>query len=149
MKLAFLLVTITLSYLYSLLSANAQSSSRFAITRSVIAGGGSTPSTSARFQLSSTIAQPLAAVPSSPRFSIQGGFWIRPEPILFAPRAVNGKFLVSIQTELGGNYTVSYANSLSNPNWQTLTNFTGNGAAMTVTNFSPGVAQRYFRLTQH
>jgi hypothetical protein len=138
-------------FLLSLLVAStafAQSSARFAITRSVVAGGGTTFSSSTRFQLGSTIAQPLAAVPSSARFSIQGGFWIRPAPVFFAPTAVNGNFLVSIQSELGGTYTVSYANSLSSPSWQTLTNITGNGSVITVTNFAPGVAQRFYRLIQ-
>lgn len=130
------------------LSSQAQSSSRFDITRGVIAGGGTTFSTSARFQLGSTIAQPVAAVPSSARFSIQGGFWIQPAPIFFAPAAGNGNFLVSIQSELGESYTVSYANSLSSPSWQTLTNITGNGSVITVTNFAPGVAQRFYRLIQ-
>ena len=126
----------------------AQSSARFTITRSVVSGGGATFSSSARFQLASTVAQPLAAVPSSARFSIQGGFWIQPAPIFFAPAAVNGNFVVSIQTELGGSYAVSYANSLSNPSWQTLTNLTGNGGIMTVTNSANGVASRFFRLIQ-
>lgn len=134
--------------LFSALPLTAQSSSRFAVARGVIAGGGATVSSSARFQLASTVAQPVAAVPSSARFSIQGGFWIRPSPIFFAPKAVNGNFLVSIQTELSGNYTVSYASSLSNPNWQTLTNLTGNGAIMTVTNSASGVTLRFFRLMQ-
>ncbi|HEY3762307.1 MAG TPA: hypothetical protein VGN23_11230 [Verrucomicrobiae bacterium] len=129
-------------------SAFAQSSARFTIARGVIAGGGTTFSSSARFQLGNTVAQPLAAIPSSVRFSIQGGFWIRPAPIFFAPTAVNGNFLVSIQTELGGNYTVSYANSLTSPSWQTLTNFTGNGGIMTVTNSAPGVASRFYWLVQ-
>jgi hypothetical protein len=129
-------------------SVFSQSSSRFTITRGVIAGGGTTFSSSARFQLGSTVAQPLAAVPSSARFSIQGGFWIRPAPIFFAPTAVNGNFVVSIQTELGGDYTVSYASSLTSPSWQTLTNLTGNGGIMTVTNFAPGVAQRFYRLIE-
>ena len=129
-------------------TAFAQSSARFSITRSVIAGGGTTFSSSARFQLGSTIAQPLAAVPSSARFSIQGGFWIRPAPVFFAPTAVNGNFMVSIQSELGGSYTVSYANSLSSPSWQTMTNITGNGSVITVTNSAPGVAQRFYRLIQ-
>jgi hypothetical protein len=117
-----------ISFLLLLISSTAfpQSSARFTITRSVIAGGGTTFSSSARFQLGSTIAQPLAAVPSSARFSIQGGFWIRPAPIFFAPTAVNGSFMVSIQSEPGENYIVSYANSLSSPSWQTLTNITGN-----------------------
>jgi hypothetical protein len=129
-------------------TAFAQSSARFAITRSVMADGGTTFSSSARFQLGSTIAQPLAAVPSSARFSIQGGFWIRPAPIFFAPAAVNGNFMISIQSELGEAYIVSYANSISSSSWQTLTNITGNGSVITVTNSAPGVTQRFYRLIQ-
>ncbi|MGO8764399.1 MAG: hypothetical protein ACLQSR_04595 [Limisphaerales bacterium] len=129
-------------------TAFAQSSARFDITRSVVAGGGTTFSSSARFQLASTIAQPLAAIPSSARFSIQGGFWIRPAPIFFAPTAVNGNFMISIQSELGESYTVSYANFLTSPSWQTLTNITGNGSVITVTNSAPGVTQRFYRLVQ-
>src|SRR5471032_3233182 len=143
MKFVLLLLLVSISG-----TAFAQSSARFTITRSVVAGGGTTFSTSSRFQLGSTIAQPLAAVPSSARFSIQGGFWIRPAPIFFAPTAVNGNFLVSIQSELGESYTVSYANSLSSPSWQTLANITGNGSVITVTNSASGVAQRFYRLIQ-
>jgi len=137
-------------FLFLLVSSTAfaQSSARFTITRNIIAGGGATASTSSRFQLASTIAQPLAAVPSSTSFSIQGGFWIRPAPIFFAPTAVNGNFMVSIQSELGETYTVSYANSLSSPSWQTLTNITGNGSVITVTNSASGVTSRFFRLIQ-
>ena len=56
--------------------------------------------------------------------------------------------MISIQSELGESYTVSYANSLTSPNWQTLTNITGNGSVITVTNSAPGVAQRFYRLIQ-
>ena len=142
------IVTISILSLLASLSAFAQSSARFDITRSMIAGGGTTFSSSARFQLGSTIAQPVAAVPSSARFSIQGGFWIQPAPIFFAPTAVNGNFMVSIQSELGEAYTVSYANSLSSPSWQTLTNIAGNGSVITVTNSASGVAQRFYRLIE-
>jgi hypothetical protein len=127
-------------------TAFAQSSSRFTITRSVIAGGGTTFSTSSRFQLGSTIAQPLAAVPSSSRFTIQGGFWIWPSPILFAPTKVGTNFLVSIQSEPGKTYILQYVNSLGS-NWQNLTNVTGNGNAITVT-FSAANAQRFYRLVE-
>ena len=141
-----------LSLLVSLfISANAsfaQSSSRFTITRSVIAGGGTTPSTSSRFQLNSTIAQPLAAVPSSARFSIQGGFWITPSPIIFAPTKIGSNFMVSIQTEPGKNYTVQYVDSLSTLNWQNLPSVAGNGAVKIVTNSAPNVPQRFYRLIE-
>jgi len=108
-------------------TALAQSSSRFTITRNVIAGGGTTFSSSARFQLGSTIAQPLAAVPSSTRFSIQGGFWIWPAPIIFAPTKVGNNFILSFQTEPGKTYTVQYVDSLAALNWQNLPSVAGDG----------------------
>ena len=128
-------------------SAFAQISSRFAITRNIIAGGGATTNSSARFQLASTIAQPLATVPGSSRFSIQGGFWVVPAPILFGQTAVGTNFLVSIQSELGDTYTVQYMNVLGS-GWQSLTPITGTGGIITVTNGGVGVGQRFYRLVQ-
>jgi hypothetical protein len=125
-----------------------QSSARFAITRSVIAGGGVTFSTSSRFQLGSTIGQPLAAVPSSARFSIQGGFWIEPAPIIFAPAKAGTNFIFSFQTEPGEIYTAQYVDSLSTLNWQNLPGIAGDGTVKTVTNSAPGIAQRFYRLDQ-
>lgn len=127
----------------------AQSSSRFTITRSVVASGGTTPSTSARFQLNSTIAQPLAAVPSSARFSIQGGFWITPAPVIFAPAKVGTNFIFSIQTEAGKTYTPQYVDSLSVLNWQNLSTVSGDGSVKSVTNSAPNVTQRFYRLIEN
>jgi len=129
-------------------TALAQSSTRFTLARSVIAGGGTTASASSRFQLGSTIAQPLAAVPNSSRFSLQGGFWIVPSPILFAPAKIGNHFIFSFQTEPGKTYTARYADSLAAPNWQTLPSVTGDGTVKTVTNSAPGVAQRYYQIIQ-
>ena len=91
MKILFLLLLASFSG-----TAIAQSSARFTITRSVVADGGTTFSTSSRFQLGSTIAQPLAAVPGSSRFSIQGGYWIWPAPILFGPAKVGSYETLSL-----------------------------------------------------
>jgi len=113
----------------------------------LLTGGGATVSTSSCFQLSSTIAQPVAAVPSSARFSIQGGFWIWPAPILFAPTKAGTNFLVSIETELGKTYTVQYMNALGS-SWQNLTAVPGNGYVITVTNAALGVPQRFYRLIE-
>ena len=104
--------------------------------------------TSSRFQLASTLAQPVAAVPSSSRFSILGGFWIWPAPIIFAPTKVGNSFILSFQTGLGKTYTVQYTDTLAPPNWQNLPGVPGNGAAESVTNSAPGVAQRYYRLIE-
>jgi hypothetical protein len=127
--------------------ASAQSSARFTITRNVMAGGGTTVSSSARFQLGSTIAQPVAAVPSSARFSIQGGFWIQPAPIFFAPVQSGTNFLVSIQSEPGATYTIQYMNALGST-WQNLTTVSGNGSVITVTNAALGIPQRFYRLLE-
>lgn len=129
-------------------SAFAQTSSRFTITRSVIAGGGATFSSSARFQLGSTIAQPVAAVPNSPRFSIQGGFWIWPAPILYAPAKAGTNFVFSFQSEPGNTYTVQYVTSLPPVNWQTLTTLIGDGTVKSVTNGPSGSPLQFFRLLE-
>src|ERR1035437_4672986 len=141
MKILFLVLLVSSTAL-------AQSSARFTITRSVIAGGGTTFSSSARFQLGSTIAQPLAAVPSSTRFSIQGGFWIWPSPTIFAPAKVGNNFMLSFQTEPGETYTAQYVDSLTTLNWQSLTPISGDGTVKTVTNSAPGVTQRFYRLIE-
>lgn len=142
MKILILLLLVSFSE-----AVFAQSSVQFIITRGVIAGGGTTPSTSSRFILDSTIAQPLAAVPSSSRFAIQGGFWIWPSPILFSPTKVGTNFEVSIQSELGKTYTVQYLNTLGS-SWQNLTTVAGNGGVVTVTNSALGVTERFYRLIE-
>jgi len=94
------------------------------------------------------MAQPLAAVPSSARFSIQGGFWIWPSPTFFAPAKVGTNFTVSFQTAPTKTYTVQYTDTLVPPNWQSLPSVAGNGAVESVTNSAPGIAQRYYRLIE-
>jgi len=141
MKIVFLLLLVSST-------AFAQSSARFSITRAVVAGGGTTASTNSQFRLDSTIAQPLAAVPGSARFSIQGGFWIQPAPIVFAPAKTGDDFIFSIQTEPGETYTPQYVDSLSTLNWQSLPGVAGDGTVITVTNSAPNVTQRFYRLNQ-
>jgi hypothetical protein len=148
MKAISSLVVIAITLLLGRSPAQSQSSARFTIARSVIAGGGVTFSTSSRFALASTIGQPVAAVPASSRFSIQGGFWITPAPIIFAPAKVGNSFLLSFQTEPGKTYQVNYADSLTAPSWPTLTTVSGDGSVKTVTNAAPGVAQRFYRLLE-
>ena len=126
----------------------AQSSGRFILVRSVVAGGGATFSTSSRFQWGSTLAQPLAAVPNSSRFSIQGGFWIGEAPSIFAPTKVGNDFVFSFETAAGKAYALEYSDSLIGPSWLGLPSITGNGAVRSVTNSAPGVPQRFYRLIE-
>ena len=128
--------------------ASAQSSARFTITRGVIAGGGTTFSSSSRFQLGSTLAQPLAAVPGSVRFSIQGGFWIWPSPTFSGPTKSGTDYIISFQTNPGNTYTAQYTDTLSPQNWQSLPSVAGNGTVQWVTNSAPGIAQRFYRLIE-
>jgi hypothetical protein len=143
MKILFLLLFVSASG-----TAFAQNSPRFSLTRSALSSGGATASTSSRFQLSSTIAQPLAGVPSNSRFSAQVGFWFWPGPVIFGPAKVGDNFLLSFQTEPGKTYTAQYVDSLTALNWQNLTPISGDGTVQTVTNFVPGVAQRFYRLIE-
>ena len=128
--------------------ASAQSNSRLTITRGAVAGGGTTFSTSNRFQLGSTIAQPLGAVSSSSRFSVQAGFWIWPAPSISAPRKVGGSYTISFHTELGKTYTVRYLDSVSATNWLSLPTITGDGTVKTVTLSAVGAPQRFYQLIE-
>jgi hypothetical protein len=115
----------------------------------VLAGGGTTFSTSSRFKLGSTIAQPVASVPSSSRFSIQSGFWYRPAIEIVAAARIGTNFVFSFETEVGKAYSVEYADSLATPSWQTFTNLTGDGVAKTVTQSAVGRTNRFYRVFQH
>jgi hypothetical protein len=143
MKILFLFLVVSFSG-----TAFAQSSSRFIITRSIVASGGTIFSTSSRFQLGGTVGQPLTSVPSSSRFSIQGGFWIWPAPIIFAPAKVGNSFIFSFQTEPGKAYVPQYADFLTTPNWQNLPSVAGDGTAKTVTNSAANVTQRFYRIIE-
>ena len=139
-----------LSFLLIFLSDNAfgQSSGRFSITRAVLASGGTTFSTSSRFQLGSTIGQSATSVPSSGRFSIQSGFWYRPALEIVAVAKVGTNFVFSFETEAGKAYSVEYADSIASPSWQNVANFTGDGVAKTVTQSAVGVTNRFYRVIQ-
>jgi hypothetical protein len=113
-------------------TAFAQSSARFNIARGVISGGGMMFSTSSRYRLASTIGQPLAATPSSSRFSIKGGFWSATNSSVVTINVVigtshflpNGQFQLTISGGVSGqNYEIETSTNLVN--WTVLTNFTG------------------------
>ena len=79
----------------------AQSSGRFTIVRSVVAGGATTFSTNATYRLGGTMGQPAAGTPSGGRFSIQSGFWIWDAPVIFAAIKIGTNFVFSFETEAG------------------------------------------------
>jgi hypothetical protein len=121
--------------------------SRPPVTRSVVAGGGTTLSSSNRFQLSSTAGQPTTDVLSGNRFSIRQGFWIWRAPALLPASKVGTNLVFSLQTEVGKTYAIQYSDSLASPAWQNLLNVTGDGSIQTMTNaFSSTV--RFFRVVE-
>jgi hypothetical protein len=130
-------------------TTSAQTSGRFSITRSVVAGGGATHGSNTHFGLSSTIGQPLGDAPASARFSVRSGFWIWRAPLMLAPTKVGSDFTFSFETELGKTYTPQYADSLVTLNWQSLPAISGDGTIKTATNPAAGVARRFFRLVEN
>ena len=128
-------------------AVHAQSGQPF-IIRSVVAGGGATLSSSNRFQLSSTLGQPVVGTIAGGRFSMQQGFWFRRAPMIIAASRVGADFVFTLQTELGKTYAMQYADSYSSPNWQNLSILIGNGSVQSVTNAAPSAAQRYYRVLE-
>ncbi len=126
----------------------AQSGGRFTLVRSVIAGGGTTFSTGGNFTLGSTVGQSTAGLLTGTRYSVQGGFWITPSFLIFAPVKSGGNFTLSFETTAGKTYLVEYTVSLSAPNWQPLPNVSGDGTVKTVTDAVAGGGQRYYRIRE-
>lgn len=128
--------------------AVAQSSARFTLVRSVIAAGGTTFSGNTRFQLGSTIAQPIASMPGNIRFSIQDGYWIWSQPTIFAPSRVGNSFTFSFQSEAGLTYKVQFVDSFGALNWQSQPSILGDGTVQTITTTVPDQDQRFYRLIE-
>ena len=118
------------------------------MVRSVIASGGTTFSTGGNFTLGSTIAQPTAGLLTGSRYSVQGGFWIVPPFLVFAPVKTNGAFNLSVETTAGKTYILEYTDSIAAPNWQPLPSLTGDGTVKTVTDSVVGGGQRYYRVRE-
>lgn len=127
---------------------HAQSSGRFSMVHSVIAGGAVTGSTGGTYSLNGTAGQPSAALLTETRFAVSVGYWITPPLLVFAPKKVGNDFSISFETEPGESYIVEYTDSLTNPNWQALPTQNGDGTVKTVTNSAPGVPNRYYRVRQ-
>ena len=66
-------------------------------------------------------------------------------PVLTNPRITAGQFNVSFVTTPARTNIVEYTDSLWPPNWQTLTNFLGDGAARTITD-PVANRERYYRV---
>jgi hypothetical protein len=68
---------------------------------------------------------------------------------IVTPQASGGNFALSFTSQNGYSYAVQYANSLPATNWNTLTNLTGTGGLLTVTDIRPGVGTRFYRVAAH
>ena len=63
-------------------------------------------------------------------------------------RSVGALYELTCVTEATKSYTVQFTDTLTNLNWQPLTNFVASGATAVVTD-SNGAPQRYYRLVAH
>ena len=59
---------------------------------------------------------------------------------------VGTDFLFSFTSQTGRTYGVEYKDALDGSNWQPLTNLTGDGAILNITNRNPPSATRYYRV---
>jgi uncharacterized repeat protein (TIGR01451 family) len=66
-------------------------------------------------------------------------------PIITDPVYAGGHFGFSVATSTGVNYRVEYTDSLSDPDWVTLTTFTGDGTVKPVVDPTPNPNQRFYR----
>ena len=65
--------------------------------------------------------------------------------VLFQPVSGAGSFSFQILTIPGLAYEIQYTDSLSQPDWKSLTQASGDPAPQTVTDASPPPDQRYYR----
>ncbi len=68
------------------------------------------------------------------------------ELTITGPVASDGAFSFSFASQAGTNYTVQFTDSLQPVNWQTLTNLSGTGALLPVTDEPLTNAQRFYRV---
>jgi hypothetical protein len=92
----------------------------------------------------------VVAPPGSATGSMNSHFYmfvpfVAVTPFSISASASAGTISIKIPTQNTVGYTVQYSSSLKAPNWQTLTNITGNGAVMTVTD-TIGAGPRFYRV---
>ena len=134
--------------LCTVVTAQGQSGARFKIVQSAVANGGSTHTSSSRFQLAGTIGQPSTTSPVGTRFSVSGGFWIWQAPTIFAPAISGTNFILSFHSEAGKLYTPQYSESLEGLTWQSLPVIVGDGTVKSLTNTAANTGRRFFRLLE-
>jgi hypothetical protein len=149
MKALLLLLLICLSE-----TVIAQSSARFSITSSVIAGGGTTFSGSARFQLGNTVGQPDAGGPvTGSGYSLTGGFWsqisvVQTPGLPNLAIAFTGPDSVVVSWPDTGSFTLQQNSNLAVPGGWTASGFsisTANGTNSVI--ITPPAGNLFFRLS--
>jgi Bacterial Ig domain len=70
-----------------------------------------------------------------------------PMPVTIVnPMRSGSEFSFAFETEANRTYNVQYTISLAPPDWQSLTNFTGNGGSALIIDPAAGDAQRFYRV---
>ena len=72
-----------------------------------------------------------------------------PAPILFNPKRFPNRFEVSVATQNGKNYSLQYRDSISTTNWTPLPSIPGDGTIKTLTNSSPPITNRFYRVLEN
>ena len=70
-----------------------------------------------------------------------------PTPVTILSPAMNGPaFAFSFLTQTGRTYSVQFTPAIAPPDWQTLTNLTGNGATALISDLNGIASQRFYRV---
>jgi hypothetical protein len=69
-----------------------------------------------------------------------------PPTLKVAAPPAPGLFALSFMAASGRKYTVQWAEGLLSPNWQTVTNFTGEGVEVLAVDYPGGSSQRFYRV---
>jgi hypothetical protein len=62
--------------------------------------------------------------------------------------AANGEVTITWNSQAGKQYRVEYSDSLPNPSWSRLGDYSATGGSTSATNTAPGASQRYYRVLQ-
>jgi hypothetical protein len=103
-----------------LCTIDGQGSQRFTMVNSVVDGGGATFSTSGRFKLGGSVTPPVPGALTSKRFSLQTGFWISDQPLLFRPLVIGQTFNFLFQSTPGTLYILQSLSSTAGAAWQSI-----------------------------
>jgi uncharacterized delta-60 repeat protein len=70
-------------------------------------------------------------------------------PTILNPRKTGNSFAVSVQTQVGKNYSLQYKTSLSQTSWTSLSPVAGDGTSKTLSDANASGGQRFYQVMQN